>query len=532
MMTAINTPQFKFVVVGGGTAGWLAALYMRAYFPSSTITVIENRDLGILGAGEGTTPHFFAALKFLNINISEFVRETQATVKNGILFRDWHGDGTHYFHPFAVVPDHAYMEFFHADKTLTNRDVNALVAEQLAHGQTLDAICFSAQCSAQHRVVYAPGAVKQDAPLTHFRSLGSVGWHFNANLVAAYFKRLATTQRQITCLDALVTGVATNDRGDLTALHLDQSPSLPCDFVFDCTGFRRVLIGQHFQSPWTSYAAQLPVTRALPFFLPETAEIPPYTESRAMRYGWLWKIPVQGRYGCGYVFDGRRLTDDAALREVETRLNRPIESPRTFAFEPGSFDRSWQRNCLALGLSSGFLEPLEATSLMVTVLSLQHFFQHLTGVLFDDEPARTAYHTTVASMNRQIRDFLYFHYRTTRTDTPFWAHFAEDQVCPEDYRDRLAQIRHVQGIGVVTKYLPTTIFSAASYLAVGAGVRWFDRDAASRRFAALTHGVYARSYAQSRQHYRRQLALTIPTTITHRDFLNYLMDSNHPMPQL
>ena len=517
-MKNINSPEFKFVVVGGGTAGWLTALYMRMYFPQSSITVIESSNLGILGAGEGTTPHFHTALKFLNINISDFIRESHATIKNGIQFTNWHGDRETYFHPFSINSEFSYLDFSHVDRSLTNRNVNALIAEQLAQNQTLDEICFMAQSSKRGHVVFTPGSGRAKTRIDHFRQIGRIGFHFNANRVADYFKRIGTNTRRIQVIDTLITNVTTDDRGNITHLHADGL-CLPCDFVFDCSGFHRLLIGKHFQSRWNSYQSQLPVNKALPFFLPETEMIPPYTDSIAMRYGWMWRIPVQGRYGCGYVFDSRRCSDDDALQEVATYLGTPVDSPRTFRFEPGSFEQTWIRNCVALGLSSGFLEPLEATSIMVTVLSLEYLFQHLNGILFDDEHARREYNDTVTSMNAAIRDFLYFHYLTHRSDSEFWTQFRKDNVCSSEFSDKLENIRYFRDLDHLFK---GPVFSKPSYLAVGAGTHWFDMTAASHQFKRLTQGSFQAPYQQAKQQYHQHVNLHLPTTMPHRAFLEYL----------
>ena len=518
----INNPNFKFVVVGGGTAGWLTALKMKTMNPQSSVTVIESADIGILGAGEGTTPHFHDFLKAIDVDFSDFVKQSHATVKNGIKFTNWNGDGDCFFHPFSDNQELSYANFYHDSRQTIYAGFNALVMDLLQQGKTMDQACFSAITSYNDQVRYQPltsTGSKSGQPITHFRQLGVHAWHFDANLLAQYLKSVGV-QRGIRLVIGTVTDIISKENGNISRLLLDNQDPVDCDFVFDCTGFRRLLIGRHFKSNWRSWQKHLPVKRALPFFLPETSQLPPYTESIAMKHGWVWRIPVQGRYGCGYVFDSNRISDDQAHDELVDWSGTDIVSPRTFSFEPGAYEKTWMGNCVALGLSTGFIEPLEATSIWVTITSLNMFFTELSGVIFDDQKSRDRFNHKVFLLNEHIMHFIYFHYMTQRKDSDFWTRFKLDNIMPEGLAITLEQ---ASSLDFSAELHTTTVFGKTAYIAVGAGTKFFDRQQAEMRFLTMIHGEGQQLYQRARQDFLRNIYLNSRATISHRWFLNYVM---------
>src|SRR6056300_141304 len=306
--------KFKFCVVGGGTAGWLTALFLNRYYPKSNVTVIESSDIGILGAGEGTTPHFVDFLQELNIDLNYIFKNASATLKNGIKFTNYNGDGKSYFHGFS---DNNNLDYTHST-TVNNCNSPLLALEKVSAGQNIDGIDFS--------------SIISDANLSkfdnNFNKKGEFALHFNANYLAKALKEIGLT-RGINLMDDIVNEIKTNKDGYINELVMNNQ-SLECDFVFDCTGFKRLIIGDFYKSEWKSYKDNLPVNRAIPFFIPirEDEEIPPYTEAIAMKYGWMWKIPTQERYGCGYVYDKNMVSDEDAKKEVDEYLGYEVESPR------------------------------------------------------------------------------------------------------------------------------------------------------------------------------------------------------------
>lgn len=361
----------KYTVIGGGTAGWLTALFVKEKFPNSDVTVIASSEIGILGAGEGTTPPFVDFLRDINISFEDIISNALGTVKTGIKFVNWSGDSKHYFHNF--VSDEWEKE------------------------------------------IVDSGRQEQ------FQAL-----HFDANLLAKYLQSVGLT-RGIKLVDSEVISCNPDQDNNIVSLTLKNEQQIKTDFVFDCSGFRRVIIGNYYKSPWTSYSKLLPVNRAMPFFLKNSGiDLPKYTESVALKHGWMWKIPVQGRFGCGYIFDSSRATDEEIKAEIEDYHGHEIVSPRMFSFDAGCYDTTWINNCVAIGLSSGFSEPLEATSIWVQITSLRHLLKNIDGMF--NPLIKAKYNESIKTMNHEIVKFLHFHYLSDRQDSNFWKSFKSTDI--------------------------------------------------------------------------------------------------------
>lgn len=382
----------KFVVFGGGTAGWLTALYIQHHFPQDSITVVSSSEIGVLGAGEGTTPPFVNLLEEIGIDENDLFEHCKATIKTGIKFTNWHGDGESYFHNFS--------EGLHA-------------------------------------------------------------LHFDARSLAKYLQDRAV-ERGIEAVDTEVTDVLMDNLKNISGL-VTSSEVIRGDFFFDCSGFNRSIIGKVYRSPWQNYP--MPCSRAIPFFLPNSGiALPEYTESIALKYGWMWKIPVQGRYGCGYVFDLSKTTDEEARQEIRDHLGYDFVSPKTINFQAGTYKTSWINNCLAIGLSAGFIEPLEATSIWLQVISLKLFVE-----LFNKHPqAIEKYNHDIDALNNDILSFLYYHYLTKRNDTDFWKNFRFDNTMPK----KLSTLISSRTFYSTLDSFNFRTFENRSWQAISNGIRW------------------------------------------------------------
>lgn len=452
--------NYKFVVIGGGTAGWLSALFLKKYIPKAQVTVVESSDIGILGAGEGTVWNFIEFLQSIDISPSDIILHANGTFKNGIKFTNWNGDGKHYYHgfydPAEVNLDTSKLPMF---------DFSLHHLEALKNGVSLDSENFTAHVSEMNKVKLKEGTKKTTDPYTDFTALGHMGLHFDARLLASYLKTVGVA-RGIELIDAKVTSVTEDNLHNISVIRLDNGTELKPDFVFDCSGFHRLILGKHYQEYWESYEQHLPVNRALPFFLPRTEkEIPPYTEAIALKYGWMWKIPVGDRYGCGYVFDGRMITDEQAKQEIEELVGHEITSPKTFSFTPGAFYRPWRHNVLSMGLAANFIEPLEATSIWVTTLSLRFFLKYFEGYLLRNFSYVDSYNNEVRELNKEICAFIYFHYLTRRDDSEFWRNFRNNNSPPEQY--------HFMYTELSSGRFNRKYFGVPSYMQVGAGINYF-----------------------------------------------------------
>ena len=442
----MDTTANKILVMGGGTAGWLTALYLTKTFPQHHITLMESKTIGIIGAGEGSTPHLTSFLRMLDVDIEELLRETKGTIKQGISFENWNGDGEKYFHPFDVLNE--YNEF--SIDNIFSTDCYDYYLKHLIHRKMpLKDHNYSSIQSYRN--------VVDTQNINH-------SMHFDAHLLAEYLKKITKVDKHI--YDE-IKDIKHDEHGNIISIN-----NVECDFVFDCTGFRRELIGKVYNRKWKSYKNHLPIKKAIPFFLPPDNK--PYTQAIAMKYGWAWKIPLQHRYGAGYIFDSDYITEEQAFAEAKEMFPE-IEYIRTIDIDAGRFEETWTKNCIAVGLSSGFTEPLEATSIWMAteqLLTLEHF----VDVMFtNDEITKQEYNKLIANNNDLVMEFLHFHYMTKREDTPFWKEFRDKNYLP-DFQYKLEQIKkgnlrwyHVKA-GVKVFKPVTTHFSLMSWLHVAEGL--------------------------------------------------------------
>ena len=374
----MNSHGFSnFVVVGGGTAGWLAALVlqdaMKRLGLAGQVTVVESSKIPTIGVGEGTTAVFRILLKYFGLDEMEFLRETEATIKFGIRHRDWREIGVQYDGP--IDDPHSVVE---APPGAPSEYLNVYA---VSAGRPLADMHLFGPLMARERSPFARRADGSLLPLGPFH----YAFHFDQALVGRYLKSKSSG---VAIVDAAVSGIERDPQsGAILALNLDDGARLAGDFFIDATGFRRRLIGEGLGGRWISYADALPANRAMPFWLDIAPgeEIANYTLAHALGSGWMWKIPTQRRYGCGYVYSDAFATPEEAKREIERTLGRPIEPRNDIRLEVGRLAEPWIANCLAVGLSSSFLEPLEATSIHGTVVQLMLFAQrYLEGSRGDD----------------------------------------------------------------------------------------------------------------------------------------------------
>lgn len=462
--------MLKCVVVGGGTAGWLSALYAHKQIPYADVTVIASSEIGILGAGEGTTPPILPFLKELDIPIEDIIKHAKGTFKNGIRFVNWNGDGENYIHSF--------WDYYGLSTKLEFDDIVPLYLDCVANNKNCDEVTLSHYICEENKV-----KIKKETK----EECGWYALHFDANLLATYLESVAIS-RGIKLIDDEVIKINNNITGNIKSFNLKSGLNVEVDFVFDCTGFKRLIIGKHYNTKWNSYKDTLPVNRAMPFFIEhDDTNVPPYTDAIAMKHGWMWKIPVQGRFGCGYVFDSSMVTDEQIIEELTEYLGYTPSIPRVFNFEAGTYENIWVKNCIAVGLSAGFIEPLEATSIWASISTLKNL-----GATVNDLSAQTP--DTVKSCNDSIRhfnedilSFLYFHYMTKRNDTEFWRTFKEKNKTPE----LIEKLMDISKKSFPKKYDFTYLFNSMgphklqpfnyiSYYQVGSGTRFYDSRIAQR----------------------------------------------------
>jgi tryptophan halogenase len=498
--------NFKFVIVGGGSAGWMAAIYLKNYFPETDITVIASSEYGILGAGEAVAPDIFDFLSETQIPAHHFITATKATIKNEGLFTNWNGDGGSYRSP---VGQNAYGYQFAGDMH-TGRSMFEL--DYIAQGKNLDELHLATLLTKRGKV---PFVASDQTPITE------IGMHMDANLGAKFLKETAL-KRNIKLIDSKVVDFDTDEENVLTQVILEDGTKIPCDFVFDCSGFRKLIIGNYYKSEWVSYQKYLPVNRAIPFFEQHSGtNIRCYTEAIAMKYGWMWKTPVQDRYGYGYVFDSRFISEDQAKQEIDEYMGYEVVSPQTFRFDPGSFKTPWVNNCIALGLSAGFIEPLEGTAIFSTLVSLRNFVERITYITLGDKKVIEKYNGIIGTLNKSFLEFLQFHYITKRKDTEFWRDFkTNNELLPivQEMVDTAEYTVPNRGIfGKVHGLIPTHYW----YI-VGAGLEVWNPEAAKKLFDSYYQGKRGILYeAQKKEQLFKIQKNTVPM-MTHDKFLEEL----------
>lgn len=519
MIVDLDKKNTHVCVVGGGSAGWMAALWFKQFYPEVTITVIESSEIGILGAGEGTTPQFLNFLEQINISFTDIVKYAGGTIKNGIKFTNW--GKNNYYHSFVDMDDLSFMRNFQ----IGNTNLSLLALEQIGNGETLDNVCFSALASNKDSVkkLIIPVFSQKNLndPSTHFGKLGEFSLHFNASMLAELFKKVGKI-RGIEVIDGKVLDYNTDDNGYINSLVLEDGKSLPVNFVFDCTGFSRKIVGGFYKTKFKSYKDYLPVNRAIPFIKKindEEETIPPYTEAIALKNGWSWKIPAGNRFGCGYVFDKNRISDDEAKKEIDELTGTNNEIKKVFSFEAGVYEKSWVKNCISLGLSSGFIEPLEATSIWVTITSLRNMNNFIKGITHRDENSIKLYNYNINNLNYEVLNFVYFHYLTRRQDTDFWKNFYEDNKTPSIVEDLINNDCDPMFFALNNKI---KYFESMSWFQVGAGIEFFNKDKVKDTFNALVSGRTKDMYIHKKQVHLNNIKVVTSGIIDHKSYLNFI----------
>jgi len=313
----------NIVIVGGGTAGWLSALFAKKRYPEANVIVIESTEIGIIGAGEGTVPMVLTLFQDLGISLQDLIANTKTTIKNGIKFTNWSKDGGSYFHGFTFWPDAATGI---KDIDFENKDFEN--SRLFAYGKKIkdQDFCFYTMISDQNKIPYVK---EQDGYKKH----GSHALHFDARVLAKFLKQ-KSLEKGIIHIDSKVVGSEIS--GDnVVSITLEDATIINTDFVVDATGFAKYFIGNSLGGKWISYSESLPANSAQAFFLKmeDKEEIEPYTESTATDYGWVWKIPLQHRYGCGYVYDSRRVSNEEVRKEIVEKYG-DVEFIKQFKFDP------------------------------------------------------------------------------------------------------------------------------------------------------------------------------------------------------
>jgi tryptophan halogenase len=400
----------RILIVGGGTAGWMAAASFGKVLSEGQyeVELVESDEIGTVGVGEATIPPIMDFNRTLQIDEVDFIKATQATFKLAIEFIDWTRLDHSYIHPFGLygVPMHG-VHFHHF--WLRHR----------AAGGTLSHDLFNSSAMAARAGRFARSPANEQSPLAPL----AYAYHFDAGLYAAFLRNYAEKLGVKRHEGKIVSVQQNGESGFIESVTLADGRVLAADLFIDCSGFRGLLIEQTLHAGYNDWSEWLPCDRAVAVPCDRVEKTTPFTRSHAREAGWQWRIPLQHRTGNGYVYCSQYLSDDEATTKLLSRLDgQPRATPRPLRFVAGQRKESWKKNVLSLGLASGFLEPLESTSIHLVQTALARFLFFFPSRNFD-QSAIDKYNQLARTEFEEVRDFLVLHYTATeRDDTPFWRH--------------------------------------------------------------------------------------------------------------
>lgn len=375
------------IVLGAGTAGLVAAITLKKTFPEYDIKVLESDSIGIIGVGESSTEHWRNFIQYNEIDLRRMLRQTDATLKKGIKFENWNGDGKSYFHSLD-------QNFYSA-----NSKFNAMQSLIVNGVKTEDVLADT------NLIEYGNGILSTNQ------------YQFNTFKLNEFLHEISK-ERGIEFIKTKIEDVSLKENGDVNYLIAEDGVQYAADFYIDSTGFKRV-ISSKLGVKWVSYGKYLPMNHALAFPTEDISNLKPYTLSRALGSGWNWRIATQGRHGNGYVFCDHFIDATKAHDEVQSFYTEEVKVAKDIKFEAGRVDKFWVNNCVSIGLSSSFVEPLEATSIGNTILQAFGLIKLLPAWEVDRKVEKNYNEEFVKSYDN-IVDFVQLHYMTKRNDTEFW----------------------------------------------------------------------------------------------------------------
>ncbi|MFS2111328.1 tryptophan halogenase family protein [Sphingomonas sp. Sphisp140] len=414
----------RILIVGGGTAGWMTAALLGKLFQGLyEITLIESEEIGTVGVGEATIPAIKKYNELLEIDENDFVRRTQGSFKLGIEFVDWTRLGDAYFHSFGVI----------------GQDLGWLRCHQYwlkmrPQGRAADFSAYSINSAAARANKFLRADPKMaESPIGHIAH----AFQFDAGLYAKFLRSYAEARGVVRREGKVADVTLRSADGFVESVTMADGETIAADLFIDCSGFRGLIIEQAMQTGYESWTHWLPCDRAIAVPCARTEPFTPYTRATARTAGWQWRIPLQHRTGNGHVYSSAHISDEEAEAQLLANLDgAQLAEPNRLRFTTGKRKRIWNRNCVAIGLASGFLEPLESTSIHLIQSSVIRLVRLLPDGGFD--PA------TIAEFNRQtdfeyerIRDFIILHYKATeRDDTSFWRQ-CRDMEVPDTLRRKI-----------------------------------------------------------------------------------------------
>ena len=449
----------RICILGSGTAGFVTALILKNTYPNYEIDIISSSDVGIIGVGEGSTEHWARFIDYCGIHPHEIVKNCGATFKSGIMFKGW--------------GSRDYLQGVEGNLVGAHNDTPMAYAKLI--GEDCDPIDLVAHTTWNSEVPFNKfiDISPEEMPVTQY--------HFNTRELNTFLSDKCT-QIGISQYDDKITEVVLDKNG---VDKLIGSSEYNYDFYIDCTGFARLLIGK-LGAEWQSYGQYLKMKRAIVFPTGDETEYPYWTLAQAMKYGWMFRIPVWGRKGNGYIFDSDYITDEEAKAEVEEYLGHTVDIAKTISFDPGALDKTWIQNVCAIGLSASFVEPLEASSIGT---SIQQAFLLASRLHKYNQTTIDRYNEEVNAILENIRDFVLLHYMCDRDDTNFWIN-ARSVELPESLKNNLEIWKNKLPISEdFNNKTSKVLFNEYNHALVLHGLGLFDTESIKQQFQNFPQAV-------------------------------------------
>jgi tryptophan halogenase len=434
----------NIAVIGGGTAGFISALILKKRFPHLQIDLIHSKKIGIVGVGEGSTQHWLEFMNFMGINHHTIITECDATYKSGIMFKDWVQN--EYLHSVNTPWCYQASQYSHIYARQISKNLSS---KEMSSGRFW-------RNKVNMKYLHTP----KESPVEQY--------HFNTYKLNNFLNKLSI-QNQINIIDDEIIDVKIKEDGDIGIIS-GVKQNYEYDFYIDCTGFKRLLISK-LGAKWKSFGKHLKMKAAIAFPTEDTDEYNMWTLAKAMDYGWLFRIPVWGRGGNGYIYDSDYISSEQAKIEVESYFGKEIDIGKEFKFNPGTLEQVWINNCCAIGLSANFVEPMEATSIATTI---QQSFLLMHRIINYDNKTIDRYNKSVMDIMENIRDFIALHYIVDKKSSEFWKNPAE---IPDSLLNNLELWKHRMPIKEDFSHLSDFIlFTVPNFILVMHGLNLFNVD--------------------------------------------------------
>lgn len=481
----------EIIIVGGGTAGYLTALILKTRFTDQlNITIIKSNKIGIIGVGEGSTEHWKNFLDYTGIDNYELIKETDATLKSGIMFKDWSDED--YLHS---VP--------------TNLMNLRLAQTQIGY---LKLITEDAEQKKFNNPLYWENKVDVDF-INEKNILPTNQYHFNTFKLNEFLNK-KSIEKKINIIEDEISSVSLDEKGFIKNI-IGEKKEYNSDFYIDCTGLKRLLISK-LGAKWQSYSKYLKMNEAIAFPTKDTEEYNMFTISKAMKCGWLWRIPTFGRWGNGYVFNSDYINADQAKKEAEEHIGHEVEIFKNIKFDAGALDKVWINNCVAIGLSANFVEPLEATSIGTSIQQAFLLMHHLPNY---NKSVSDYYNKQVNFIMNNIRDFIVLHYITKKQDSNFWKDINKNEI-PDSLKENLNKWKcrlPIREDFLQSNYL---LFYECNWINVLYGLNLLNINNLKKEISFFSKEKLDRTEVDL-----KNISLYNPKTIRHKDYLTFIRNN-------